>query len=113
MGAQVIAEIGFIGAGSIIVAKRQRIKGLTTAADVCATAIIGLCIDGGGYEEEVAATRLILMAELCFSKLDHFVADHTPELNLYVKCFGDGSLLQGEKIIEKEKIKIISTEIIR
>ena len=32
LGAQVIAGIGFIGAGTIIVTKRQRVKGLTTAA---------------------------------------------------------------------------------
>ena len=32
LGAQVIAGVGFIGAGTIIVTKRQRVKGLTTAA---------------------------------------------------------------------------------
>ena len=32
LGAQVVAGIGFIGAGTIIVTKRQNVKGLTTAA---------------------------------------------------------------------------------
>ena len=32
LGAQVIAGIGFIGAGTIIVTRHQRVKGLTTAA---------------------------------------------------------------------------------
>ena len=32
LGAQVVAGIGFIGAGTIIVTKRQHVKGLTTAA---------------------------------------------------------------------------------
>ena len=31
LGAQVVAGIGFIGAGTIIVTRRQRVKGLTTA----------------------------------------------------------------------------------
>ena len=31
LGAQVIAGVGFIGAGSILVTRRQRVKGLTTA----------------------------------------------------------------------------------
>lgn len=38
LGAQVVAGIGFIGAGTIIVTRRQRVKGLTTAAglvDLC------------------------------------------------------------------------------
>lgn len=33
LGAQVIAGIGFIGAGTIIVTKRKRVKGLTTRRD--------------------------------------------------------------------------------
>ena len=42
LGAQVVAGIGFIGAGTIIVTKRQRVKGLTTAAGLWTSAIIGL-----------------------------------------------------------------------
>ena len=48
LGAQVIAGIGFIGAGTIIVTKRQRVKGLTTAAGLWTAAIIGL-VCGAGY----------------------------------------------------------------
>ena len=40
LGAQVVAGIGFIGAGTIIVSKRNRVKGLTTAAGLWTTAII-------------------------------------------------------------------------
>ena len=43
LGAQVIAGIGFIGAGTIIVTKRKNVKGLTTAAGLWASAIVGLC----------------------------------------------------------------------
>ena len=50
LGAQVVAGIGFIGAGTIIVTRRQRIKGLTTAAGLWATAIIGLALGAGFYE---------------------------------------------------------------
>ena len=50
LGAQVIAGIGFIGAGTIIVTKRKRVKGLTTAAGLWTSAIIGL-VCGAGYVE--------------------------------------------------------------
>ena len=50
LGAQVVAGIGFIGAGTIIVTKRQRVKGLTTAAGLWTVAIIGLALGGGFYE---------------------------------------------------------------
>ena len=50
LGAQVVAGIGFIGAGTIIVTKRQRVKGLTTAAGLWTSGIIGLTFGGGFYE---------------------------------------------------------------
>mgnify|MGYP001108824559 CR=1 FL=1 len=50
LGAQVISGIGFIGAGTIIVTKRQRVKGLTTASGLWTVAIVGLAIGAGFYE---------------------------------------------------------------
>ena len=47
LGAQVVAGVGFIGAGTIIVTRRQRVKGLTTAAGLWGVAIIGLTLGGG------------------------------------------------------------------
>ena len=68
LGAQVIAGIGFIGAGTIIVTKRRQVKGLTTAAGLWTCAIIGLCVGAGYYEAAVLATIIILLAEIFFSR---------------------------------------------
>lgn len=113
LGAQVIAGIGFIGAGSIIVTRRRRVKGLTTAAGLWTTAIIGLAFGAGFYEGGLFATALILLAELYFSKLGYFVVNHTPELNFYVKCANDQCLRQVEQTLVDSKIKILNTEVIR
>ena len=67
LGAQVIAGVGFIGAGTIIVTKRQRVKGLTTAAGLWAAAIVGLCLGSGFYEGGLFTTGLMLLAELALS----------------------------------------------
>lgn len=48
LGAQVIAGIGFIGAGTIIVSRSKKIHGLTTAAGMWTTAVIGLA-SGAGF----------------------------------------------------------------
>ena len=64
LGAQVIAGIGFIGAGSIIVTQRRRVKGLTTAAGLWASAAIGLCFGAGFYEGGIIAALLILLTLL-------------------------------------------------
>ena len=85
LGAQVVAGVGFIGAGTIIVTQRQRVKGLTTAAGLWASAIIGLAIGGGFYEGGLFATFLIILAELLFSKLEYRMLENAPEINLYME----------------------------
>ena len=88
LGAQVVAGIGFIGAGTIIVTRRQRVKGLTTAAGLWAAAIIGLALGGGFYEGGLFATALIMIAELFFSRVEYRMLKNAPEVNLYVE-YGD------------------------
>lgn len=46
--AQVIAGVGFIGAGVILKDSHQMIRGITTASTIWATAIIGIIL-GSGY----------------------------------------------------------------
>ena len=53
MGAQVVSGIGFLGAGTIIVTRRNQIKGLTTAAGLWAAAGVGLAVGIGFYEAAV------------------------------------------------------------
>lgn len=84
MGAQVVAGVGFIGAGSIIVTRHRRVKGLTTAAGLWTTAIIGLACGMGYYEGAVCATLLILIAELIFSRLEYRLMKSAWEMHLMV-----------------------------
>ena len=85
LGAQVVAGIGFIGAGTIIVTKRQNVKGLTTAAGLWTSAIIGLAFGGGFYEGGILATGFIMLAEQVFSRLEYRVLEHVPEINVYMQ----------------------------
>ena len=69
IGAQVISGLGFIGAGTIVITKKTAIKGLTTAAGLWTTGIIGLCVGTGYYELAVIGTALVLLTETVFLKL--------------------------------------------
>ncbi|EEK77972.1 Membrane protein, MgtC/SapB [Bacillus cereus R309803] len=60
IAAQVVSGVGFLGAGTIIIQK-QAVKGLTTAADLWATAGIGLAIGAGMYVVGIGATILVLI----------------------------------------------------
>lgn len=113
LGAQVVAGIGFIGAGAIIVTRRQRVKGLTTAAGLWAAAIIGLALGGGFYEGGLFATVLILMAELLFSKLEYRMLENAPEINLYME-YSDRKCLESVlKLFRELNLKVLNMEITR
>ena len=85
LGAQVIAGIGFIGAGTIIVTKRRQVKGLTTAAGLWTSAIIGLAIGVGYYEVALYATFLMLVTEILLSRVDWWLHSHAKNINVYIE----------------------------
>lgn len=70
IAAGIVAGIGFIGAGAII-AEREKIVGITTAASLWVTSAIGLALGIGDYILAVMATALtvlILFSRTIFKK---------------------------------------------
>ena len=113
MGAQVVSGIGFLGAGTIIVTRRQRVKGLTTAAGLWTSAIIGLALGSGFYEGAILVTILVLMAELLFSRLEYHILRNAPEINLYLEYIEKGCLDNVLKLFRTQNIKVLNLEITR
>ncbi len=70
LGAQVVSGIGFLGAGTIMVTRRNQIKGLTTAAGLWVAAGIGLAIGIGFYEAAFAATFAVFFVMTLLQGLD-------------------------------------------
>lgn len=65
VAAQIVTGVGFLGAG-IIVYRKHETKGLTTAAGVWATAGVGMACGGGLYILAIAATAIMITAQLLF-----------------------------------------------
>lgn len=65
IAAQVITGIGFIGGGAMIHMKGA-VRGLTTAAGIWVTAIIGMAVGIGMYLIAIGATILILLTLVAF-----------------------------------------------
>ena len=84
LGAQVITGIGFIGAGAIIITKKQTLKGLTTAAGLWTCGIVGLAFGAGFYEGGLIATCLILLVQTVFSSLNLKIRRY-PEFSINVQ----------------------------
>ena len=85
MGAQVVSGIGFLGAGTIIVTGRNRVKGLTTAAGLWAAACVGLSLGIGFYTGAVVGCVLIFVVMALLQGLDDWVMSSTKVINLYVE----------------------------
>lgn len=70
LSAQVVSGVGFLGAGMIILKNNSEITGLTTAAGVWATSVIGIAIGMGFYIGVAAVTVLYLAAIIIFAKIE-------------------------------------------
>lgn len=69
IAAQVITGIGFIGGGAMIHMKGS-VRGLTTAAGIWMTAIIGMAVGIGMYLCSIGATLLILLTLVTFEQYE-------------------------------------------
>ena len=110
IAAQVISGLGFIGAGTIIVTKRWDIRGLTTAAGLWVTGIIGLAIGAGFYEGGILGTLLVLMTETWFGMLSSRI-QKSPEYVLRVHYNEKDSLDQVLRHCKDRKMSITNLQI--
>ena len=113
LGAQVVAGIGFIGAGTIIVTRRRQVKGLTTAAGLWVSAIIGLAIGVGYYEAAILTTVFVIIAETVLSKIEWHIATKTKKLNLYIEYTTHECIGEVAEVIKQAGAGIMDIELTR
>ncbi len=85
MGAQVVSGIGFLGAGTIVVTKNNRIRGLTTAAGLWAVAAVGLSLGIGFYEAAIVGGLLIFLILTIMHNLDNHIHKRVRRFELYAE----------------------------
>lgn len=85
MGAQVVSGIGFLGAGTIVVTKRNQIKGLTTAAGLWAAAAVGLSIGIGLYEAAVIGGVVIFIVLSLIHNWDNKMRQNSKMVEIYIE----------------------------
>lgn len=82
MAAQVISGVGFIGVGTIIISK-HRVRGLTTAATLWASACIGLAVGIGFVEGGVLITVMMLLSLHVLPYVERFATRHSRYCNVF------------------------------
>ena len=83
MGAQVVSGIGFMGAGTIIVTRRNQIKGLTTAAGLWTSAGVGLALGIGFYEAAFIGGIAVFFVITLLQKFDDSMHRRSRQMEIY------------------------------
>lgn len=72
VAANIIPGIGFLGAG-VILFSEGKLKGLTTASSIWAAAALGMAVGTGQYLLAGAATLVVVVVLVLFSRFDQLV----------------------------------------
>ena len=84
MPAQVISGIGFLGAGTIMVTRYYRVKGLTTAAGLWVAACMGLAIGIGFYFGAIITCLVLIFVMVFADKFENRYTKKLHKLHLYL-----------------------------
>lgn len=84
MPAQVICGIGFLGAGTIMVTRYYRVKGLTTAAGLWVAACVGLAIGIGFYFGAILTVAVLLIVMIFADQFETAFTRRLHRMHLYI-----------------------------
>ncbi len=93
IAAQVVSGIGFIGAGTIIVA-RGEVTGLTTAATIWVVAAIGLAIGSDAYVEAIGTTGLVVVTLISLGWIEDFLVSRRRSASVEIITDPDADVLE-------------------
>ena len=110
MGAQVVSGIGFLGAGTIIVTRRNQIKGLTTAAGLWSSAGVGLALGVGFYEAALIGGFAVFFVMTLLQRMDNKMHRNAKVLEIYVELSNELSLGDFLQEIRNRDIDVRHTQ---
>ena len=110
LASSVITGIGFLGAGIIIKASHQQVKGLTTAAGLWATGIIGIAVGSGYCELGLLGTAMVLLTETWLGLLGKNIRPQ-PEYTMELMYDEKTSLDQVLRLCKDSRMAIVNLKI--
>jgi len=111
LGAQVINGIGFLGAGTIIVTRRQEVKGLATAAGLWACACMGLAVGAGFFECAIIAFAAIILSTTLLDKIEKMITSRSRNMNINVMVTETTVIASVHEVLRGMNVKIFDSEI--
>ena len=111
MGAQVVSGVGFLGAGTIVVTRRNQIRGLTTAAGLWASAAAGLAIGIGFYEAALLGGGAIFAVLTVMQRWDSRMHRNAKVIEVYVELNHSTSLGSFIRSLRQLELEVSNTQI--
>ena len=110
VAAQVVSGIGFLGAGVIFV-RNNLVNGLTTAAGIWATAVVGLALGSGMYVVGISSALLVLFIQFVMHRIAYFADVASGGLIRMTLVKREGIVQSMEDYLQREKLSVISVKI--
>lgn len=108
ISAGIVSGIGFLGVGTIIVSRKNRVKGLTTAAALWTIGCLGIALGSGMILTSIFAFAIIMVTMSLLQHLSQYIGAHNKIITLYVEV-KEESALDGFLAYVKEKEYTILT----
>lgn len=111
--AQILAGIGFVGAGTIL-SNGMTVKGVTTAASLLATTCIGLAVGAGFYEGAIISTIFVFLILCLGTPAQKAISRNFKKTVIAVTSKNlTGTLSKAQEVLEKNNLEVFSVKQIR
>ena len=108
IAAQIINGVGFLGAGTIMVTEENKVRGLTTAASLWVSAIIGIAIGSGFLLGAFLGFLFSIIAITNFQKYNQWYAQFDRYIELYLEIDPDIGMKQVRSYAKENNFSIKS-----
>lgn len=110
MGAQVVSGIGFLGAGTIVVTRRNQIKGLTTAAGLWTSAGVGLALGIGFYEAAFIGGFAMFFVITVLQRMDNNMHRRSRQMEVYIELSNNVALGDFLRAVRAKELEIYNVQ---
>ena len=110
MGAQVVSGIGFLGAGTIVVTRRNQIKGLTTAAGLWTAAGVGLALGIGFYEAALVGGFAMFFVITVLQRMDNNMHRKSRQMEVYIELSNTVALGDFLRAVREKELEIYNVQ---
>lgn len=110
LGAQVVSGIGFLGAGTIVVTRRNQIKGLTTAAGLWTSAAVGLAVGIGFYEAAILGGLAVFTVITLLQRMDNNLHRKSKQVEVYFELSPSIALGDFLRAVRENDVEISNVQ---